>query len=134
MRQLAFTVPGDPVPKARPRVVRGRTYTPKRTVLYEMAVAYAATLAIRNIGDTRWNSDGRFKVTIDFWLGNARHCDLDNLSKAILDALTPKPGRGSVKPPGMFWRDDWQVDILVLQKSVCIPGQLPRAYVVVMEL
>ena len=38
MNQIKFIVPGTPVPKARPRVTRRGTYTPKKTRAYEQAV------------------------------------------------------------------------------------------------
>jgi hypothetical protein len=37
-RLVRFTVPGNPLPKERPRVVNGHAYTPKRTVLWERQV------------------------------------------------------------------------------------------------
>lgn len=42
LRSIKFTVPGEPVGKARPRFSRktGRTYTPKKTTDYEHLIAY----------------------------------------------------------------------------------------------
>jgi len=116
---LTFTVPGAPVPKARPRVTRHGTYTPAKTKDYEAKVAILAKKAMLEQG---------FKLTrdavelrIDFYLprpqshyGTGRNKaiikdqykdiyhitkpDLDNLIKSIKDALNK-----------IAWKDDSQV-------------------------
>lgn len=50
---------------------------------------------------------GEFAVSLQFFLGNSRRVDLDNLSKAVLDGMK-----------GIIFGDDQQVVILHLEKVV----------------
>ena len=77
----AVCIPGNPVPKARPRMFHGHAVTPKRTRDYEKTVALLARAA----GVTP--IDGPVKVTMWFYRDSAHRCDLDNLCKSILDGL-----------------------------------------------
>jgi Holliday junction resolvase RusA-like endonuclease len=98
MNELTFTVPGRPVPKARPRVTRRGTYTPKRSAAYEALVARAAWCAGVSIitAPIRLMVLARFKVAKS-WpakIREGRICgphtqrpDGDNILKAIKDAL-----------------------------------------------
>lgn len=133
---LRFIVPGDPVPKARARVGRkGWSYTPARTVAYEELVAWSARKAMLEAGHEPLNSEARFAVTMDFYLGTERRCDLDNLIKALLDGLTPRKPRGRQRAPGLFWKDDSQVDIIAAQKASAATMRCePHAVVVVRML
>lgn len=99
---LAFFVPGDPVPKARPRMGHGVVYTPKRTQDWETTVGWAAreAMQVRNV-DMFTQS---VFVELTFWYGN-NGADLDNLIKAVWDALN-----------GIAWQDDVQVERL----SACV--------------
>lgn len=76
----SFVVEGDPVPKGRPRVGIGGGRTPERTRVYEAKVADAA----RGLCDL---GSGPVRVTVLVWLSSWRRLDLDNVLKAILDAL-----------------------------------------------
>ena len=78
-----FTVDGPPVPKGRPRIVKGHTYTPPRTKAYEAAVGYAA-LAART-----WDAptDKPVSVVAWFYMPNRRRVDIDNLIKALFDGM-----------------------------------------------
>lgn len=137
---LRFTVPGDPVPKARHRTGRfGGTYTPQKTVDYETTVGWSARQAMLYNRIEPLNSDRRFALYVDFFIAPQKgdpkrmtRCDLDNLTKSILDGLTPHKPRGRAKPPGLFWKDDEQVDIIAAQKEPCVDN--PRAEVVVKML
>lgn len=95
-------VAGNPIPKERPRVVGGHAYTPKRTLEYEALVRDAAAL--------RWHGDPEQKdiqVHLKFYRENRRRVDIDNLAKAVLDALN-----------GVVWVDDAQIQRLVLEREV----------------
>lgn len=88
---LVYEIPGEPVPKARPRVerMRGRivTTTPARTVAYESAVRMHTTAALaraRRAG-VRWPTDARYAVELAVHRSTRQACDLDNLAKAYLD-------------------------------------------------
>ena len=96
---ISFTVPGEPVPKARPRVVRGhgqkRGYTPERTAVAETAVGWRFRQAVKGHGV---DADSSFGVIAVFCRQTRIRCDVDNLLKTVLDGLN-----------GVAWRDDWQV-------------------------
>ena len=119
---IEFTVPGKPVPMARPRVTARGTYTPKRCRDYKTAVAIAAKAAMRGKapmeGALVCLIDLFFAVPVSYRAGKrlaACHNvikptgrntgDGDNHAKAIMDALT-----------GICWRDDSQVTLLMVRK------------------
>ncbi len=89
---LEFVIPGKPVPKARPRVSRGRAYTPKRTKDYEAHVKHHALLARSHARQKR--ATGSVKAVLTFRGANG-NADLDNLAKSILDACND-----------VLWEDD----------------------------
>jgi len=97
---VKFTAPGAPVPKARPRLGRrGRVYTPQKTVNFEARVQlYALRAGMRP-------ATGPMYMQIDFYMENRRTRDLDNLAKAVLDALN-----------GTAYADDNQVKELRVRK------------------
>jgi len=87
---LEFTVPGPPVPKARPRVtVTGRgTFTPKKTKDYQELVAMAAMVAYKKSTEPfPWPLDAGYRVDCVFYFKGIPTKDLDNLAKSIFDAL-----------------------------------------------
>ena len=110
-----FVIPGKPIPKQRPRVVRGRAYTPKPTREYERKVGFCARQARVRM------SAGPFSVKISLYFSDFRRRDIDNCAKAILDALT-----------GIAWVDDSEVD----QLSVCrgFDRDNPRAEITIKRL
>lgn len=98
---LQFSVPGQPVPKGRPRLgAHGSTFTPSRTKHYEDAVKLLCRLAANQC---RWRptADLRYSVSLMFFTATARRKDIDNLTKAILDAMNHEA-----------YKDDSQVDEL----------------------
>jgi crossover junction endodeoxyribonuclease RusA len=80
-RVVRFTVPGEPRSKQRPRVTNHGTFTPKETMEAERKFK------------EYWRALGEepFKfhvlVEIEFYNGNKRRRDLDNMAKLVLDAL-----------------------------------------------
>lgn len=102
---IAFTIPGPPVAKGRPRVaVRGdvaRAYTPPRTAAYEARVAAACPAEPPPDGPLRVDlllllprpASRPVDVSREVWAGRGRapRCtardDVDNLAKAILDGM-----------------------------------------------
>lgn len=101
MSQYLFSVPGEPRPKARARVVKGHAFTPPETVAYERKVRfYAVASKVRPL-------TGAVVLGLSFYLGNARRVDLDNLAKAVKDALN-----------GAAWADDSQVTELRATKAI----------------
>lgn len=98
---------GRPLSWARTAIHNGRRITPKAQRIYKRQVALfcAAQTAARQ----DWPSecpDARFRVRIDFSLGDRRRCDVDNLCKAVLDACN-----------GIAWLDDNQIDELHATKT-----------------
>lgn len=104
---LTFEVPGRPVGKGRPRVLRsGRTYTPKRTADYERQVAAACVAAAMH---RPWRMDSPdYAVTVQSHVSLTKKgtrrtsrggCpDIDNVIKLVCDALE-----------GVVYEDDDQV-------------------------
>ncbi len=99
---LSFVVPGEPTPKARARVVRGRTYTPERTRLAEEEVAWEAR---KHWVGKKADPDGRYAIELWFYCRSKRQKDIDNLAKTYLDAMK-----------GILWQDDHQVYFLTACK------------------
>jgi Holliday junction resolvase RusA-like endonuclease len=119
---IEFSVPGKPVPMARPRVTAHGTYTPKRCRDYKTAVAIAAKAAM--VGKKQMEGAVACRIELYFNVPKSYACgkhlaakhnvikpvgrntgDADNHAKAIMDALT-----------GIVWRDDSQVTYLVVSK------------------
>jgi crossover junction endodeoxyribonuclease RusA len=89
---LELTIPGEPVPKARVRVTRRGTYTPAKTLHHEMDIEILARQFIKT------PVRGPIVFDADFFMGNNRRVDWDNLAKCATDALN-----------GIAWADDSQI-------------------------
>lgn len=117
---IEFTVPGRPVPMARPRVTMHGTYTPKRCRDYKSFVAMAAKAAMKG----KKPMDGAICIDISViykppksWskkkqetalmgeLQPTSRPDLDNIYKAITDALI-----------GIVYVDDAQITYATIGK------------------
>ncbi len=101
----SFRVNGKPVPKGRPRFVRGRAITPPETRVAERRIATIA----RSSG-VRPRA-GHVQVMIEFYVSTGVRGDIDNLAKLVLDALN-----------GVAWVDDRQVVELDVAISRCPKG------------
>ena len=116
---IAFTVPGEPVAKGRPRFVRatGRAFTPKKTETYEGIVADHAA----RVMDGREAFEGPLRLTVravylipQSWSAKKKRAafwktskpDADNLAKVVKDALNK-----------IAYRDDAQIVELTVQKK-----------------
>lgn len=107
---VSFTIPGAPVPKARPRVVRGHAFTPKRTRSYERKVRRCARAAgVRPLA-------GPVSLALEVWPADHHRMDIDNIAKAVSDALN-----------GLAYDDDSQVDLLTVRRRA--PSNTPRVLV-----
>jgi len=98
---IRITIPGRPVPKARPRLgVRGRkayVYTPPETREYEQLVGWVAKSAgCRPV-------EGPVSVALSVYVKG--RLDADNIAKSILDGLN-----------GIAYEDDDQVVELLVRK------------------
>lgn len=133
--QLIFNVEGDPVGKQRPRFARGRTYTPKKTLVYENEIKAQAASAMGA------SEPLETPVAVYLYINHAipasyskkrkeaclnrferpKKPDLDNVAKAYLDAMN-----------GIVYRDDVQVVSLHVTKRydtissvhVCVKEEL----------
>ena len=94
MTSYSLIIPGDPVPKGRPRVYRGHGVTPSRTRIAESRIR-ADFMAKYPDGEP---FDGPVKVVVEFWKAKRGRPDLDNLVKLVTDALN-----------GVAYRDDEQI-------------------------
>jgi len=98
-RVVRFTVPGEPRSKQRPRVTARGTFTPKETLEGERLVRDTW----RALGEQMF--EHQVVVDIEFYNGNRRRRDLDNMAKLVLDALN-----------GEAFDDDYRVIELNLRK------------------
>lgn len=106
-KPISITVYGNAVPKGRPRVaLRGKhpvVYTPTKTREWEQLIKLAAAGKVKEL------MTGPIELDVEFYLPrpkslpnrityHTKRPDLDNLIKAVMDALN-----------GVVWRDDSQV-------------------------
>jgi Holliday junction resolvase RusA-like endonuclease len=117
---LHFIVPGSPVPKERPRIGKGRTYTPARTRAYEAKVRLCAQAAASRLGWRIWPGQ-RYSVNIYVVFQDQRRRDLDNACKSIADAMR-----------GIGFFDDSEIDEVHLYRGISRTN--PRAIVAVRVL
>lgn len=133
--EVQFIVPGEPQGKGRPRFGNGRTYTPAKTIAYEKLIAGKAAEAMRYFPDGVTALPVR--VRVDAYKGIPKSWtrakrlramdgqeipgkpDLDNVAKAVLDALN-----------GVVYADDVQVTRLLVTKQYSLE---PRLVVTVKE-
>jgi Holliday junction resolvase RusA-like endonuclease len=121
---IAFTVPGQPQGKGRPRVgkigTHARLFTPTKTVAYEGLVAHAAQVAMAGrdmlLGPVEvtmfiacqvpesW-SQKKQRLALEGGVFPTTKPDTDNTVKAIFDGCN-----------GVAWKDDVQVVDLSLRK------------------
>lgn len=98
-----LTIPGEPLGKARPRVTRRGTYTPRATRDAEAAIRepWAAAHAGLEV-----DASSRFGMRLTFRRFYRHRRDVDNLAKLVMDALNGAPGA---------YADDHQVEFLAAQ-------------------
>lgn len=130
-KPVCFTAYGKPIPKARPRLSRYGTYTPKTTVEYERLVrsAYINQVGTENqiTQPIVFQVDFYFeipksytkKVKSQIHNKEVLHCkkpDTDNLYKSVSDALN-----------GIAYTDDNQIVQVVASKYYICDESQPRA-------
>lgn len=116
---ISFTVPGQPVPKARARVTKGgHAFTPAKTKAYSDLVGVLCRVASSHTGPL----DGPVALSVNFTLKApakmprdrslpTTKLDIDNLIKAIMDGMN-----------GIAWHDDAQVVSISATKAYGEPG------------
>ena len=109
---MTFDIPIDAVPQGRPRFYKGRTYDPPASKQFKRDLA----LLVNSLRKDSAFFTGKVKVRIDVYraatkfkkgVTSRRYGDIDNLAKAILDALT-----------GICWQDDSQISELQITKNL----------------
>lgn len=110
-------VPGEPVPKARPRVVRTGAYTAPRTRDQEIRLLGYLKAQYPRLRPDR----SLLSVSVECWFKGTRKADVDNLLKLVLDAFNR-----------IVWDDDAQVVEALVRKHA--NSSLPRTEVHVWAL
>lgn len=121
MDTITITIPGQPIPKGRPRFGNGRAYTPKRTkdyeqlikshlpnILIEEPVHVYVTAIFKRPQRLNRKQDPQGLIPHD------KRPDLDNVVKAALDALND------------ILKDDAQVCYIQAQKFYAEKHNTPR--------
>lgn len=126
-QRASFFVPGTPIPKARPRVVRGKgkfpiTYTPKTTIRWERTVAAEFKRQCKGIF---FEKSIALKFYAELVMPGAGSLttirgDIDNHGKSILDALN-----------SLAFDDDSQITDLHVLKRRARKGEQTGAYIVI---
>lgn len=142
MEAICFTVPGKPQGKARartfynPKTKGMSSMTPGKTVLYENLIS---TCYLQEAGEERFSDDAYLKVRIQAFYEIPKSStktkkaamaageilpdkkpDIDNIAKAVLDALNE-----------VAYRDDTQVVELQMRKKY---SDRPRLEICIEEL
>lgn len=142
MHAICFTIPGKPQGKARARTFYNpktngmSSITPEKTVLYENLIS---TCYMQAAGEERFPDDSYLLIRIQAYFEPpksaskkakvemlegkilpAKKPDIDNIIKAVLDALN-----------GVAYRDDTQVTELHARKRY---GEIPRVEVILQEI
>lgn len=112
-RSIVVFVPGDPQPKQRPRVVRGRAYTPRRTSDYEQRIAAHALQARQEWqrGRDPWPLTGTYYEVRVAFTRDVLTGDSDNVAKSVMDGL-----RGV-----LFADDDFRVPSVTVDRGFAGP-------------
>lgn len=130
---ISFTVPGIPIaqPRVKATAIGGyvRVYTPKTADAYKASVALAFGQAYSGSPLT-----GPVAASIEFVMPrtksmiwktrpmpsapHAKRPDIDNLAKAVMDALL-----------GLAWNDDAQVYELTMRKFIASGDDQPRTLI-----
>lgn len=82
-KATSFTVPGQPVPKGRPRLSKRKAFTPQKTKDYQQVVALVARQHIRKLYHSPLFMHLKFYREIQ----RGKKPDVDNLAKSVMDAL-----------------------------------------------
>ena len=106
---IEILIRGIPVPKQSFRISGHGGYRDPRVTEWQRIVTLSAiswmNLNLGHIHTPLFEQGTEVDVCLDFYLPDKRRVDLDNLSKAVLDALN-----------GYLWADDRQIVRMVLTK------------------
>ena len=119
---LRFTHRGNPIHFNRPRFNGKRGFNTKRYADYKKSVVGSVRFAMSQAVDLAFPILGDIKLYMNFTRGDRRGVDIDNLIKAIMDAL---------QDAGVF-KNDSQVTRVYATKSVS--KNFPGVSVIVREV
>ena len=125
---ITLSIPGEPVAKGRPRVMKsGIAFTPKKTLNYETLIKELYIIENRKqpmlTGELKARIDAFFTIPkatpkktrlkmLNRETRPTKRPDLDNVAKAVLDALN-----------GLAYQDDSQIVSLTINKFYSeVPG------------
>lgn len=94
-----------PMPKGRPRFVKGRTITPTATREYEATLVYWLRQEAERCSWAIAEGDVCVRIALHFDAKGKPPGDVDNYAKAITDAAN-----------GVLFRDDRQISRLVVER------------------
>lgn len=133
MTTIVFTVPGEAVPKGRPRSTkRGITYTPEKTRKYEDYVrSVALQYAPKELLKCALDVELRFflqrpKTLSKRVVHHIKRPDIDNFAKALLDSLEPRkhPKKTQKTNDGAVYENDAQIVRLLVTKEYGTPSRV----------
>lgn len=128
-QRITFTVVGKPIPWHRARVSRSnridglgvRHFKAKKDVAYQQAISMHAMHAVQLWTQSfkmPWDATGEWRVEMEFYVGDLRTKDLDNLQKQFNDAMS-----------GIVFDDDNQV-VSIAAKKV-LDRERPRSIITI---
>ena len=117
---MMFVIPTDPIPLARPRVVGGHAFLPPRSRQYRQLIQ--TFVMAQMIKAKLAPMAGELVCKLKFFrtrpVTAPNYGDIDNLAKAVLDALS-----------GLLYSDDRQIVSLTAEKFT--DRQNPRAEILI---
>lgn len=134
--RISITVPGKPIPKARPFVRKdGRVFTRKETALFEQAVRLHAMAAMKG----RKILTGAVRLTVTAFFGIPKSWNQTQKAKAMSGALrhTKKPDISNCQKSvedamnGIVYADDSQIIESIGKK---VYSNIPRTEIIVETL
>ena len=137
MKSLTIWFPIEPTPKGRPRFTKfGKAYTPKKTQDYERSISHyfkttpsrfkfekdvpIAINLVFGMPIPKSTPKSRRQAMFEGIIKHTKRPDVDNLTKAVLDALN-----------GVAWEDDSQIVRLTATKEYS--GEEPYVYLYMYE-
>lgn len=113
---LEFSLPGDPKPAPRPRIVDGHAYNPTAYTAHREALSWEMRARFRGPPVTDY-----LFLDVVFVMSTKRRVDQDNLHKTLMDAGN-----------GIVWADDHQ--FIGGQWATCYDPAAPRLDVAVYRI
>ncbi len=120
--KLVIELPGEPVPKGRPRFGKGHAYTPARTASYERSLAWAYKAAM----GSRKPLEGPLCFTVTAFMGIPKSWRMTKHLDALAGVIRPV-----VKPDGsniLKTAEDAGNDILYVDDSQIVTATVSKLY------